>query len=46
MDLQQALARLVAGDNLERAEMAAVMRAVMSGDASLSLTRGRSCMKN
>ena len=34
MDLQQALAQLVAGEDLGRDDMAAVMRAVMSGGAT------------
>ncbi|MCB1697266.1 MAG: anthranilate phosphoribosyltransferase [Pseudomonadales bacterium] len=34
MNMQDALSRLVAGDNLSRAEMAAVMRLVMSGEAT------------
>jgi anthranilate phosphoribosyltransferase len=34
MNIQQALARVVENDNLSREEMAAVMRQVMSGDAT------------
>ncbi len=34
MDIQQALARLVEGESLAMEEMAAVMRQVMSGDAT------------
>lgn len=34
MNIQQALARVVSGEHLDRAEMAAVMRLVMSGDAT------------
>jgi len=34
MDIQQALAQLVDGNNLERSEMAAVMAQVMSGECS------------
>lgn len=34
MDIQQALARVVERDNLERDEMATVMRQIMSGDAT------------
>ena len=34
MDIQQALARIVEGDNLAMDEMASVMRQVMSGDAT------------
>jgi anthranilate phosphoribosyltransferase len=34
MDIQQALARVVDGENLQREEMAAVMRQVMSGECT------------
>ena len=34
MNIQEALARVVAGNDLDRTEMAAVMQQVMSGDAT------------
>ena len=40
MNIQDALARVVEGENLEREEMAAVMRQVMSGDATAAQVGG------